>query len=79
MEVSTPQVTSISQAHQEQTEEQIVDVPAPPIVDDTAKVVQVIPGSPLPEIMEESSEVLRLQKIALEFCCCPGLGASFCI
>ena len=42
---------------QEQTEEEIVGVLAPPVVDDTAEVVQIIPGSPIPQTMEESSEV----------------------
>ena len=43
---------------QEQTEEQVVDVPAPPIVDDTAEThvvegVKGIPQEPFPEEIEE--------------------------
>ena len=70
--------TQVIERIQEQTEEQIVDVPAPPIVDDIVEVVQIIPGSLMPQTMEESSEVFRLQKIALEFCCCHGSDASYC-
>ena len=55
----------VNERIQEQTEEQIVDVPAPPIVDDTAEVVQIVPVSPMLQTMEESSEVLREQKFLL--------------
>ena len=57
--------TQVIERIQEQTEEQIVDVPAPPIVDDIVEVVQIIPHSLMPQTMEESSEVFRLQKLLL--------------
>ena len=50
---------------QEQTEEQIVHVSAPPVVDDTAEVAQIIPCSLMPQTMEESSDILRLQRLLL--------------
>ena len=63
----------VIERNQEQTEEQIVDVPALPIVDDAAEVVQIIPGSPMPQTMEESSDVLRLQKMLLSSVAAMGL------
>ena len=49
----------------EQIEEQIVDVPAPAIVEDTVEVMQIIPDFPVPQTVEESSEVMRLQELLL--------------
>ena len=50
---------------QEQTEEQIVHVSAPPVVDDRAEAVPIIPRSTMPQTMEASSDILRLQKLLL--------------
>ena len=50
---------------QEQTEEQIVHVSALPNVDGAAQVVPIIPGSPMLQTMEESSDILLLQKMLL--------------
>ena len=38
---------------------------APPIVDGTAEAVPIFPGSRMPQTMEESSDILRLQKMLL--------------
>ena len=69
--VSYPSVQEILvwERIQEQTEEQIVHVSTRPIVDDTAEAVSIIPGSPLPQTMEESSDILWPPEVALEFCC----------
>ena len=45
----------------ERIEEQIVDVPVPPIVEDRVEVAQIIPDPPGPQTVEETSEVVRLQ------------------
>ena len=68
--ISYPSVQEILEVQvleriQEQTEEQIVHVSAPPIVDNPAEAAPIIPGSPLPQTMEESSDILRLQKLLL--------------
>ena len=55
---------------QEQTEEPIVHVSAPP----TAEVVPIIPGSPLPQTIRH----FAASKVALEFCCCHGSDTSHC-
>ena len=56
----------------EQIEEQIVDVPAPPIVEDTVEVMQIIPDSPVPQTVEENSEVMRLQELLLSSVASPS-------
>ena len=56
----------------EQVEEQIVDVPAPPIVEDTVEVMQIIPDSPVPQTVEENSEVMRLQELLLSSVASPS-------
>ena len=56
----------------EQVEEQIVDVPAPAIVEDTVEVMQIIPDSPVPQTVEENSEVMRLQELLLSSVASPS-------
>ena len=56
----------------EQIEEQIVDVPAPAIVEDTVEVMQIIPDSPVPQTVEENSEVMRLQELLLSSVASPS-------
>ena len=64
-QVTVHEIPQVLERIQEQTEEQIVHVSAPPIVDDTAEVVPIVPGSPLPQTREESSDILRFQKLLL--------------
>ena len=64
-QVTVHEIPQVLERIQEQTEEQIVHVSAPPIVDDTAEVVPIVPGCPLPQTREESSDILRFQKLLL--------------
>ena len=65
--VSVDDISQEQVVIQEQTEEQIVHVSVPPIVDDTVEVVPIVPGFPMPQTMEESSDILPLQNLLKSF------------
>ena len=49
----------------ERIEEQVGDIPVPPILEKKVEVVQIIPDSLVPHTVEGCSEVMRLQELLL--------------